>query len=128
MESKKVMAVIAKLIRKSGFKGKIEPSSDYTQLLIHSCCYNDLVYSVRMEGFIPSMYVYRFLDGLWKPIRKSGIIVSYYDVLNYEERKEYRNYYEYFSYYKYDKFGSEYGILEGCIDNVAKHMKSNDSV
>lgn len=123
MENKKVIAVIAQLIRKSGFKGKLEPHLDESQLLVYSSQYSDIVYSVRMEGSFPNMYVYRLVDGVWKPIRKSGVIVNFYDVLNYEERKEYKDYYEYFSYYKYDKFGPEYSLLSECIDKVIKKIK-----
>lgn len=128
MDSKKVMAVTAKLIRKSGFKGNIEPHLDIdnAQILIKSEVYSDIVYSVRMEGLIPGMYVYRLVDGVWKPVRKSGVIVEYFDVLHYEERKNYKSYYEYFSYYKYDKFESEYSLLSGCVDKVGLIIKKEN--
>lgn len=122
------MAVIAKLIRKSGFKGKIEPhlNPDNAQITIQSVVYSDIVYSVRMEGSTPSMYVYRLVDGVWKPVRKSGVIVNYFDVLHYEERKEYKDYYEYFSYYKYDKFDPEYSLLSRCVDEVNLAIKNKE--
>lgn len=120
MDSRKVMAVIAKFMRKSGFKGKIEPHLDIdnVQITVSSVVYSDIVYSVRMEGVKPKMYVYRLVDEVWKPVRPSGIISNYFDVLHYEERKDYKNYYEYFSYYKYDKFGPEYSLLSSCIEKV----------
>ena len=123
MESKKVIAVTAKLMRKSGFKGKIDPKLEVCQLWISSAVYSDICYSVRMEGVFPAMYVYKLVDGVWKPIRKSGVIVEYFDILHYEERKDYKNYYEYFSYYKYDQFESEYSLLDGCIDKMIRQIK-----
>ena len=120
------MAVIAKLIRKSGYQGKIVPHFESNiQITVYSSLYSDILYSVRMEGGVPTMYVYRLVDKVWMQVRKSGVIVEYYDVLNFEERKEYKNYYEYFSYYKYDKFSSEYSFLNGCLEKVIYHLNQN---
>ncbi len=123
MNSDKVIAVIAKSIRKSGFKGKMTPHLEVSQIWIRSDVYDNIGYSVRMEGNFPAMYVYMLVDGVWKPVRKSGVIVEYFDVLHYEERKDYKSYYEYFSYYKYDKFESEYSLLSGCIDEMIRQIK-----
>lgn len=126
MDSNKVMAVIAKSMRKSGFKGKMTPHLEVSQIWIRSDVYDNIGYSVRMDGDFPDMYVYMLVDGVWKPVRKSGVISNYYDVLHYEERKDYKSYYEYFSYYKYDKFESEYSLLSGCIDKVGLIIKKEN--
>lgn len=106
MDSNKVMAVIAKSMRESGFKGKITPHLEVSQIWIKSDVYDNIGYSVRMEGDFPDMFVYMLVDGVWKPVRKKGYIC-------YNE--PYDGYIDYFTRLEYDRFADEYRILDSCI-------------
>lgn len=126
-----MMALIAKEARKAGFRGKICPSLEGEfgpQMIMYSAEYEDIFYSIRMEGPRPAVYVYRKEGETWMPVRKEGVINRYVDMLEYEETKEYSGYDDYFGYFGYDRFSPEWAIINRCVEESEGTGKKDDDI